>query len=293
MNGTVKSKLQSLKTIDELGNHERLMDYEYLARVPSTTCIEDPRFCYTSYIPENYFDLSSIPLIVLIHGSSRNHSTLQIRFEEYAMKNNLALISPLFPRGLIDCNDPDNYKNLDDGGIRYDEVLFRMLDQVKQRYPKVMTDKVLMHGFSGGGQFGHRFAYLHPERLMGLSCGAPGHITMPDNKIDFPLGTRNLKERFGIALDIEALKKVPLQLIVGAGDVGTSHVLFRQDRQLPEVGGKKLILSRLDDLHRLEAALLELGHDHVSLVAVEGMKHESVKGLNDVKKFFSQILAGS
>jgi pimeloyl-ACP methyl ester carboxylesterase len=293
MNGTMPTKLQSLKTINELGNYERLLDFEYLGRVPNTACIADPRFCYTSYIPKNYFDLSSIRLLVLIHGSSRNHCKLQSRFEDYARENNIALLSPLFARGVSDCNDPDNYKNIDCHGIRYDEVLLQMLDQVKQRYPKVVTDKVLMHGFSGGGQFGHRFAYLHPERLAALSCGAPGHITLPDNKFDFPLGTRNLKERFGIALDVEALRKVPIQLIVGAADTGTSHISFREDRMLPEVEGKKLVLSRLEDLHRLEAALWDLKHDNVTFVAVKGMAHESVKALDDVKEYFGQFLTVS
>lgn len=290
-NGTKASKFEGVKTIDELGSYERLIELEYLGRVPNTTFMDDPRFCYTLYIPKNYFELSSIRLLVLVHGSGRDHSTLHDLFRSYAIENNIALFTPLFPRGVTDQNDPDNYKTIQCDGIRYDELLLSMLEQVKWRYPKVSTDKFFIHGFSGGGQFVHRFLYLHPERLLAAVIGAPGHITMPDTNVDFPLGTRDLEQRFGIPFDMEALKKVHLGLLVGAADTDKAHVLVRKDRVLPVVNGKKLVLNRIEDLHRLESGLLDAGHPSVTFIAVPEVGHQWKKVVGTSGDYLKQYLA--
>lgn len=287
---TKTANFRGVKTIDELGSYERLIELEYLGRVPNTTCITDPRFCYTLYIPKNYFDLVSIRVLVLIHGSSRDHCTLHDLFRDYASKHNICLLTPLFPRGVTDPNDPDNYKVIECDGIRYNELLLSMMEEVKWRYPRVATDKVLIHGFSGGGQFVHRFAYLHPDRLAAVVIGAPGHITVPNDNIDFPLGTRDFEQRFGTAFDMKTLRKVPILLLVGAADISMDHLLVRKDRLLPEVDGKKQALNRLDDLHRLESALLEAKHRNVTFVAVPGVGHEWKKVLGASMAYLEQYL---
>jgi poly(3-hydroxybutyrate) depolymerase len=85
-------------------------------------------------------------------------------------------LAPLFPSGIIDPSDEDNYKFIKYHDIRFDHVLLAMIDEVAIKY-RVNKDRFLLHGFSGGGQFVHRFFYLHPKRLMGVSIGAPGRIT--------------------------------------------------------------------------------------------------------------------
>ena len=58
--------------------------------------------------------------------------------------------------------------------------------------------RFLLHGFSGGGQFVHRFGYLHADRLAGLSIGAPGRITYLDPDRPWWIGKRRLfADQFG------------------------------------------------------------------------------------------------
>ena len=80
-------------------------------------------------------------------------------------------------------------------------------------------DKFNLFGFSGGGHFAHRFLYLWPDRLDAVSVGAPGSVTRIDDTRDFWLGTRNFETVFGKPLDLPAIRKVPVQLVVGACDV--------------------------------------------------------------------------
>ncbi|KAK9234061.1 hypothetical protein V1525DRAFT_414306 [Lipomyces kononenkoae] len=65
--------------------------------------------------------------------------------------------------------------------MRYDLLLLAILDEVSLRCPAIDTSKVLLTGFSGGGQFVHRFTYLHPERLLAVNVGAPGSVTYLDD----------------------------------------------------------------------------------------------------------------
>lgn len=53
-----------------------------------------------------------------------------------------------------------------------------------------------MAGFSGGGQFAHRFLYLQLERLHAVSTGAPGRITMLDENWKWPAGIKDVFEVF-------------------------------------------------------------------------------------------------
>src|SRR5690606_1815600 len=111
------------------------------------------------------------------------------------------------PAGIIDPHDLHNYKFIEYEGIRFDLALLSMVEEVSERY-NVHSDRFYLHGFSGGGQFAHRFLYLHPERLAAVSIGAPGRITELDDSKKWWLGTGGMAERFGIEISIDAIREV-------------------------------------------------------------------------------------
>ena len=75
-------------------------------------------------------------------------------------------------------------------------------------------------GFSGGGQFAHRFLYLYPERIKAVSIGAPGTVTLLDASIDWPRGIKNTQELFNRDVNLAEMGRViGIQLVVGADDV--------------------------------------------------------------------------
>lgn len=61
--------------------------------------------------------------------------------------------------------------------VRYDSILLDMIDCVAAEWGSVDTRTFAIVGFSGGGQFVHRFFYLYPERVHAVSIGAPGRAT--------------------------------------------------------------------------------------------------------------------
>lgn len=96
-----------------------------------------------------------------------------------------------------------------------------MIDEVAQRWPGIETEKFYLIGFSGGGQFVSRFFYLHSDRLLGLSIGAPGTVTSLDRSLEWPRGIKDVEEKFdGLTVDFGALRSVEhVQLLVGEQDI--------------------------------------------------------------------------
>lgn len=187
-------------------------------------CHADPRFSYFIYIPEDVYSSpdDSFHAVVLVHGTTRETDSYRHDYQQWAKEKHLAIIVPQFPAGMIDPDDFNDYKLIRQYGIQYDNILLAMLTEINERFPAVNIKKFFLAGHSGGGQFTHRFFYLHPERLIGVCISAPGRITYLDPNTDFYWGTKNFKEIFGCEPDYEALKQVPVHLLVG--ELDTDHV---------------------------------------------------------------------
>jgi poly(3-hydroxybutyrate) depolymerase len=184
----------------------------------------DQRFSYWLYVPTVHQNTTEpLPLVVIMHGTARTAERYRTMYSEFAEQHGCIVLAPLFPAGIIDPEDLHGYKRIGYHDIRFDRLLLDMVDQIGRRY-RVRTEKFLMHGFSGGGQFAHRFTYLHPDRLDAVSIGAPGRVTRINNEIPWWLGTSDVAERFGIEIDIAAIRRLPIQMIVGADDTDTWEI---------------------------------------------------------------------
>lgn len=252
----------------------------------------DQRMSYCCYIPASYTETGDrrYPLAVLVHGSLRDATGLRDQFIDFAEAAQCALLAPLFPCGIVEPGDLHNYKRMLYEGIRYDRVLLDMIAEIGETY-RLHTDRVLMHGFSGGGQFAHRFLYLHPERLMGVSIGAPGVVTLPDPDKPWWVGTGGLEAIFGRRLDLDAMRKVPVEMVVGAQDVETWDVTVKPSSPNWMEGVNDTGETRIDRLRSLERAFLAQGIS-VRFDVVPDVEHAGGLVQEPVKAFFSDVLAG-
>lgn len=219
-------------------------------KVPTTTLQSDPRVSYAAYIPDAHYAPNNtlLPLLVSIHGTSREHSRHIAAWKSFAETHKCAILAPLFPAMLQGPLDVDGYHYLGqlppkhakmmrkplqaqvavkpmDGAefstaptVRHDLLLLAMLDEMALRWPGIDTSKVYLSGFSGGGQFVHRFMYLHPERVHAAAVGAPGLATLLNMDAAWPDGVEDLEAIFGKAALLEKLKQVPMLAAVGQLD---------------------------------------------------------------------------
>lgn len=184
-------------------------------------CQSDPRFSYYAIVPGDIVKNDQIryEIMCFVHGTGRTTEDYHRLFRSFAEKHHLILLFPLFPGGLLEKDDFNSYKLLTDHGIRYDLILLQMMEEIAERYPgQVNTEKLWLYGWSGGGQFVHRFLYVHPEKLHAVCIGAPGRITYLDDTRDYYWGTRDFHAYFDKDYDLDRIREVPVLLMIGEYD---------------------------------------------------------------------------
>ncbi|MCG5211744.1 hypothetical protein [Streptosporangium sp. KLBMP 9127] len=248
----------------------------------------DQRFSYCLYVPSAHsVTADPVPLAVLQHGTGRRGPQYRDNFASWAEEHGCMVLAPLFPAGIGDPADLHNFKFIRYGDIRFDRLLLSMVEEVGERF-NVATGRFLLHGFSGGGQFAHRFAYLHPDRLLGVSIGAPGRITYIDRGSPWWIGLRGFEAEFGSAPRVEELREVPVQMVVGAADTETWEINNAGDSNWMD-GADAHGSTRIERLMALRDNFEEHGI-RVRFDMVDGVAHEPMRVLAPVQDFFASIL---
>ncbi|HEY4250262.1 MAG TPA: alpha/beta hydrolase [Roseomonas sp.] len=251
----------------------------------------DPRFHYTLYVPPAVGKGAKVELLVAVHGSSRT-SFLEFRdgFAEFGRWNNVAILCPVFPTGVLGDDASSGYKYMQEGDIRYDKVLLAMVGEVAAKYRQDWS-RFAMFGFSGGGHFTHRFAILHPEKLWAACIGSPGSVTLLDPDRDWWVGIRDLEARFGIRFDQAALARLPVQMLVGDADLETWEITHKPGGRYWMEGANDAGQTRPERIRALAASFEKAGVK-VQLELVPGMAHDRMKVLGRVQDFLAGVLAG-
>jgi pimeloyl-ACP methyl ester carboxylesterase len=198
------------------------------------------------------------PVLVSVHGISRNARAHAEVFTRLCADLGCAVIAPLFTK-----DDFRRYQQLGydraAAGARADLALNAVLDEVGEM-TGAATDRVYMFGFSGGGQFVHRYALVHPDRVMAAALGAPGWYSFPDRDTPFPRGLRGAGRRIGFRLKVRGALRVPMAVFVGARDTlrddtlnTTARIDAQQGHTRPERARRWVAAMR--------AAAAELGLD--------------------------------
>lgn len=249
---------------------------------------KDPRFSYCLYVPPTLGQGEPPDLVVAMHGTGRAFMTYRDAFAEFGRWNNCIILCPLFPVGVLGDGNRDGFKYMQEADIRYDHVLLSIVEEVGERYG-IDVARFALFGYSGGGHFTHRFLMLHPDRLWAASVGAPGSVTLLDPTRDWWVGTRNVKERFGIDIDVTAMARVPVQMIVGAADLETWEITHREGGRHWMPGANdagRTRPERLDSLRRsFEAKGIKVRFD-----LVPNVPHDGNRVVKHVQTFFADVL---
>jgi dienelactone hydrolase len=267
----------------------RLSAYHY-GKTAVFAAQADQRASYCLYVPTSYEDDAAepYPVVVAMHGTLRTFQAYRDGFADFAEANRAVVLAPLFPAGVGRAGDPDGYKFIEFEGIRYDELLLAILDEVAALY-RLDVERVLLHGFSGGAHFAHRFLYLHPERLRAVSIGAPGAVTLLDFDRPWWIGVADVEERFGRAVDVDALRRVAVQTVVGELDTETWEITIPQGSWKWMPGANDSGVTRIDRIRAL-ADSLEAAGIAVRRDVVPRIGHSGTKALGPVKEFFAEQL---
>ena len=231
----------------------------------------DPRFALSLYVPQSLPRNRTAPLLVLVHGTTRRDN-FRDAFRDFAERTGTVLLAPLFPVGAAVPGDVHGYKWIEAHGVRFDLLLLDMIDQAAGIWP-LAADRFALFGYSGGGQFAHRFLYLHPHRLAALSVGAPGNVTLPDPARAWPAGVGGLEARFGIGFDNDAVPAVPVHLVAGEADTEIWEIAKEPGEPVYIPGVNDESTNRIERLKRLQCELDRRGAS-TRFELVDGVAHD-------------------
>lgn len=251
----------------------------------------DQRFSYCLYVPPEYepANAEDYTLLVAVHGTDRCNQALRDHFIAFAKANQCIVLSPLFPAGIEDADDIDNYKYIEFAGIRFDEVLLNMVNEVERTY-RLSPQRFLLFGFSGGAHFTHRFLYLHPEHVLAANIAAPGSVTLITGEFDWWVGTADIEHKFGRQMNMNELRKVPILLTVGEEDTGTRHIISDPSSPKWMPGATLAGDNRIERLKSLYSNYESLSLP-VEIAILPGVEHEVQPHTEYVASFFSRVLA--
>ncbi len=191
-----------------------------------------PYFLYVPARPR----ADAMPL-VSVHGISRNAPEHAAAFGPLAEATGKVVIAPRFsPRG---CR---RYQRvLED--CRSDKALLTTLDGAAADIG-VAVDRFDLFGFSGGSQFAHRFAMLHPERVNRLALASAGWYTLPTRHYPFPVAAAPDSPRGArLQATLAGFLAIPTLVMVGEHDTVRDRTLRRSH-----------LLDRRQGLTRVERA---------------------------------------
>lgn len=265
------------------------LGYYDIGRTPFFALQVDRRFSYCLFVPPTYRE-SNKPyrLIVVVHGTERSAAAYRDAFADLAVERDCIILAPLFAANMTSANDLSSYKFIRYGGINYDDILFAMVAEVAAKY-RLRSERFSLYGFSGGGHFTHRMFILHPERLEAVSIGAPGLVTLLDSSKAWWAGTSDLENRFGRALNLDAMRKVPVQMVIGDQDTDTWEITLDRTSEWWVDGANDAGVTRLDRI----AALKKSFENHgiaVRLDYVPGVAHLGAAMFPTVAAFFAEVL---
>ncbi len=274
----------------EPGHGKQISHYGF-GRTTLFACRYDQRCSYCLYVPHDYDEDGDqqYPLIVVVHGTSRPAQQYRDAFAEFAEREQCIVLAPLFPAGLIEPGEMSNYKFIKFHDMRFDLILLAMVDEVAETY-RIEHKRFLLHGFSGGGHFAHRFFYLHPQRLAAISIGAPGMVTLLDDTKPWWVGVADLKNVFDIELDLDAMRNVPVQMVVGGNDIETWEITIPEGGRWYMPGVNDSGVTRIDRLTALRESF-EQRDIAVQFDTVPGVAHAGFEIVPTVESFFSAVLA--
>ncbi len=167
---------------------------------------------YLVYLPKNLN--RELEPIVFVHGYTRRAQSQLRQLRLLSDSTGRALLAPCFAK-----SRHRRYQRLGKGtdGSRADHYFNACLDEVSLIYG-LPTDRCVLLGYSGGAQFCHRYAMVHPHRVARLIAVAAGWYTFPDPDVAFPRGMATAGKLRAVSMNPEVFLRIPMTVLVGSCD---------------------------------------------------------------------------
>lgn len=189
-------------------------------------------------------DLTSVDVLVVMHGQQRNGETYRDDWIPYARSKRVLLIVPEFSEKFYPGPESYNVGNVvtEDGDpvpeSRWSFSIIEPLFDYVRAGTGNHSDGYFLYGHSAGAQFVHRFMILVPNNRVKRAVSAnAGWYTAPETDVDFPYGLR------GSASTEVGLRRAlasSLTILLGEDDVDTDSESLRSTPETDRQGPNRL-----------------------------------------------------
>ena len=167
---------------------------------------------YFAYVP-NRGQLND-RVLISVHGISRNAEQHLEGFAAQAEHYGAVMLAPLFPRASFPAFQRlGTSVNQERADLAFDQMLHDA-----SAWLGIGQAPLHIFGFSGGGQFTHRYAMFYPKRVARMVLAAPGWYTFPDPDRRYPLGLRSADVWPHLKFSPAKFLKIPSLVLVGDED---------------------------------------------------------------------------
>jgi predicted esterase len=233
------------------------------------------------YLPTDAATRGPLQVLVAVHGMGGNGVSFGASLIAAAERHGWILVAPTF-----------RYRdNFNPGGVLQDDTeliprLKQYLDELPQKTGLPIRDKVLLYGFSRGGQIAHRFAEFYPDRTLAVAVFAAGTYSLPvasmavdglATTLDLPFGIADVQQYTHTPFNLDAFRHVPFYIGVGGADTAAGVAPPAWD---PYVGSTRLARSE-----NFAHALQSLGMT-VSFAIYPGVGHAVTDPMRDAAVAF-------
>ncbi len=224
---------------------------------------------YHAFVPERASKAGVASLVVAVHGISLNALEQVESFAPYAEARGQVVIAPCF-----DTPEDGDYQRLGRRGrgrradLALDDAIRRLSDATRIRF-----SRRTFFGYSGGGQFVHRYLMTHPERVDAAVVAAAGWYTFPDARLAYPMGLRVGGALSGVRMEPAEFLRVPVLAILGSLDLERDESI-RTNAKVDETQGADRIERARRWIGAMRAAARSRGlPTRHELVLLEGAGH--------------------
>lgn len=222
-------------------------------------------------IPECFIanDRPGQPVLVAIHGISRNAAEIALRFAAHPAFAGVTIIAPLFVREAF-----GQYQQLEvreEGQTRSDTGLLALMDDLAAQGVIGSADRFSLFGFSGGAQMAHRFAMLHPAQVARLCIVSAGWYCLPRPDLAWPYG---LGDGTGGTLVGPAFLDIPTTVIVGNRDTRVDATVRQEPAITDHQGRNRLRRAHAFVQAMTQRAAAECRPGRTLLLTLPGMSHD-------------------
>lgn len=183
---------------------------------------------------------NKLPIFIAVHGISRCAIDQARLFAPFIEAVGGTLVAPIFSKKRF-----SGYQRLGSSGkgCRPDLALRQMIADVhaSQNRP---NRPVVMFGYSGGGQFVHRYAMAYPRQVLRMAIAAAGWFTFPDRRLRFPEGIKQTTKLPDLTFDNARFLKIPTLVLVGANDTERDAALNKGKRLDQRQGDHRVARAR-------------------------------------------------